>query len=133
MKLPDLKILKALSATDQAQLKVNAVEASGISLCFVSGWRPLCGWLSSLAVIGIPVLTWCFSVVLALMSVFGYIEPARVAEILAVLPEFSNGQLGTLLFSMLGMAGLRTLEKKQGTATMAIGNKLVEKLLGGKK
>jgi hypothetical protein len=85
------------------QIKVNQAEAQNPSL-FVSGWRPAIGWVCGLACgwnwIGLPVVK------LAL-EIAGHpidLAPADLTEMLPV------------LMGMLGLGGLRTIEKLQGRA-----------------
>lgn len=85
---------------DLAQLEVNKVEATSGNL-FVSGWRPAVGWVGVFGLIytylGQPLLSW-FSVIVDV----------------PVPPKLDVDQLLALLFGMLGMSGLRTVEKVRG-------------------
>jgi len=86
----------------KAQIEVNKVEAASSSL-FIGGWRPAVGWTCVFGLgysfFGLPMLSWA--------SVnFGYTPP----------PELDMGTLMTLLVGMLGLGGLRTMEKKAGVA-----------------
>ena len=85
------------------QIKVNQAEAQNPSV-FVRGWRPAIGWVCGLACgwnwIGLPVVK------LAL-EIYGHpiaLAPADLTEMLPV------------LMGMLGLGGLRTIEKLQGRA-----------------
>ena len=85
------------------QIKVNQSEAQNTSV-FVSGWRPAIGWVCGLACgwnwIGLPIAK------LAL-EIYGHpinLAPADLTEMLPV------------LMGMLGLGGLRTIEKLQGRA-----------------
>lgn len=87
----------------QGQLDINKTEAENPSV-FVSGWRPYVGWVCGTACawnwLGLPVAKFA-------MLVFGHplnIEPADLGEMLP------------LLFGLLGMGGLRTIEKINGVA-----------------
>ena len=89
-----------LQTANLAQIEVNKIEAASTSW-FVAGWRPSVGWVCSLAMLYqfiIPPL------VQYLLTLFG---------VQAALPEFDFSQLSTILMAMLGMAGLRTYEKKE--------------------
>ena len=83
-----------------AQIDVNKAEASHKSL-FVAGWRPFVGWVCAGALayhfILQPILVFA-------ISVYG---------VSITLPEFDMGSLMTILMGMLGLGGLRTLEKVQ--------------------
>ena len=87
------------------QILVNREEAKHKSI-FVSGWRPSVGWVCSIA------LFWHF--VLQPFVVFG----ATVAGYeLPPLPEFDMDSLMTVLLGMLGLGGMRTLEKTKNVAS----------------
>ena len=80
------------------QVEINKVEATNSNV-FISGWRPMVGCVcaSALAiqfVIG-PLGLW-------ISSMFGH--PFTV-------PELDNSLLTTLLVGMLGLGGMRTVEK----------------------
>lgn len=80
------------------QIEVNRVEATHQSL-FVAGWRPAIGWVCGAAfafkfVVGPSVVV--------LMAMAGH--PI-------VLPEFDFSEMSTILLGMLGLGGLRTMEK----------------------
>lgn len=86
------------------QNKINEIEAASSS-AFNSGWRPAVGWTCSgalaLQLVLLPLLSW-------------------VAELLGhpVHPPVLNTELlTTLLVGMLGLGGLRTVEKLQGVAS----------------
>jgi len=86
------------------QLEVNKVEAASSNV-FVAGWRPFIGWVcgSALAiqlVIG-PLVMW----------------GASIAGRTVSLPIMQTELLTTLLVGMLGLGGMRTVEKLQGVAT----------------
>lgn len=86
-----------------AQSETNKIEAASTRL-FVSGWRPFVGWICGLAVgfkfIGGPAL---FMVAQALG------HPVE-------LPVIETSELWPLLLGMLGLGGLRTVEKIKGAA-----------------
>lgn len=86
-----------------AQVKVNEEEAQSTSV-FVSGWRPMIGWVCGSACafnwIGLPIAK------LVLLST-GHdiaISPADLSEMMPI------------LLGMLGLGGLRTIEKLNGKA-----------------
>lgn len=86
----------------QMQADINKVEAGSDSL-FKSGWRPAVGWVCVLALfanyIGLPVLAW-------VGAAQGWPPP----------PDLDLGDLLTLLLGLLGLGGLRTVEKLKGKA-----------------
>jgi len=103
-KLELLKLQQAGELTAMVeQLKINQAEAQHPSV-FVSGWRPAIGWVCGLACawnwIGLPVVKMG-------LAVYGKpidLAPADLTEMLPV------------LMGMLGLGGLRTLEKLNGRA-----------------
>lgn len=85
------------------QIEINKVEAGHASI-FVAGWRPCVGWICAFA------LGWHFlfyDIVNWIMISFYPEHPA---------PPALNGTetLITVLLSLLGLGGLRTLEKFGG-------------------
>ena len=89
-----------LQTANLAQIEVNKIEAASKNW-FVAGWRPSVGWVCSLAMM--------YHFILAPMIQFA----VGIAGIQVELPEFDFSQLSTILMAMLGMAGLRTFEKKE--------------------
>jgi hypothetical protein len=98
---PDAKIKAeaelrtALLGIDQAQAKINEVEAASSNL-FVSGWRPAIGWIGAIG------LAYQFIV-----------RPFAVGAGWGTLPAL-DASLMELVLAMLGFAGLRTYEKYKG-------------------
>lgn len=97
MKLKELEQSGDL-AVISAQLEVNKVEASSPRL-FVSGWRPFIGWvcgvaLSAQLIVG-PIVVWV----------------SAIAGKKIDLPAMETELLTTLLIGMLGLGGMRTVEK----------------------
>lgn len=80
------------------QVEINKIEAANANL-FVSGWRPFIGWVCGSA--------------LAFQLFVGPVA-AWVAELLgksAKPPVMETELLTTLLVGMLGLGGMRTVEK----------------------
>ena len=99
----DLAALDAELRLALGQLEVNKAEAT--TDMFRGGWRPAVGWV---CVVGLgyqfvlqPVLPW-------LVALFGAQVPP--------LPAINNETLMVLLTGMLGLGGLRTLERVKGKA-----------------
>jgi hypothetical protein len=99
----ELAQINADVAIATAQSDTNKIEAASTRL-FVSGWRPFVGWICGLAVgfkfIGGPAL---FMIAQALG------HPVD-------LPVIETSELWPLLLGMLGLGGLRTVEKIKGAA-----------------
>lgn len=85
----------------QGQLGINQTEAASPSV-FVAGWRPFIGWVCGMACawnwIGLPVAS---AVTLYLGNKLD-LRPADISEMWPV------------LLGMLGLGGLRTVEKVKG-------------------
>ena len=87
-----------------AQIEVNKAEAASASL-FKGGWRPAVGWVCAMALFYHFILQ---PVLLFGVAVSGVAIPA--------LPEFDMASLMPILLGMLGLGGLRTVEKIKGKA-----------------
>lgn len=87
----------------QGQMDINKVEAANPSV-FVSGWRPFIGWVCGSACawnwIGLPIAK--LAAVILGHSID--LSPADLTEMMPV------------LLGMLGLGGLRTLEKFKGVS-----------------
>lgn len=81
------------------QLEINKAEAQHKSI-FVAGWRPFLGWCLSFA------MAWHFVLAPVTMFVCSYFG-VEIPE----LPTFDMDSLMTVLLGMLGLGGLRTVEK----------------------
>lgn len=88
----------------QGQLEINKQEAAAPNI-FIAGWRPAVGWVC------VAALAWaylCQPFFTFFLMVFHRTLPAN-------LPSLDTGTLiSGLLIPLLGLAGLRTLEKLQG-------------------
>lgn len=91
--------LEAAMRLALAQVDVNKADATSGNL-MQYGWRPFIGWICGLALawdtIGRPIF------------VMGWVMAGHAAP---VLPTLSTEQLYGLIFGMLGLGGLRTVEK----------------------
>lgn len=87
----------------QGQLAVNKAEAENANI-FVSGWRPFIGWTCGAALayqfVGAPLAVWI----------------AEIAQHPISKPPSLDDTLWQLVFSMLGLGGLRTFEKIKGVS-----------------
>ena len=84
-----------------AQMAVNKAEAASSSI-FVSGWRPATGWVCVLGMAGNFIVTPFANFVLALL------------EVEVVIPLVPLDTMMPVLLGLLGLGGLRTLEKTNG-------------------
>lgn len=87
-----------------AQTQINMAEAQHSSL-FVSGWRPAIGWICGMSLF--------YNFIFA--PLFAYIA-ALVSPGAPPLPDLDYSALMTILLGMLGLGGLRTLEKTKNVA-----------------
>jgi len=85
------------------QIQINQEEAKSENL-FKSGWRPSIGWACSLTFILNFVL---FPILNYFLMIFGH---------QAILIPFDTNTLMTVLGGLLGIGGLRTIEKIKGVA-----------------
>jgi len=94
-------VLAIAAKAEADQREINKTEASSDSL-FVAGWRPGIGWVCALALafqyLVRPLATWAS----------GIWWPGMPA-----LPGLDSS-LWELMFGMLGLGGLRTIEKTKG-------------------
>ena len=94
---------RAAQALALAQVDVNKADAAGSPM--QRNWRPMIGWVCAGALawdaIARPMIS--FAAVLA-----GHVAPQ--------LPSLATEQIYGLLFSLLGLGALRTVEKVRGAA-----------------
>ncbi len=86
----------------KAQAAINQTEAANPNL-FVSGWRPFIGWVCGLG------LAYAF-------LIKPIVSPLVQTWTGTPLEALDVGTLLTLLFGMLGLGGMRTVEKLNGVA-----------------
>jgi hypothetical protein len=82
-----------------SQTDINKIEAASPNM-FVAGWRPACGWVCVLGLavtVFSPLLSW----------------GAALAGHAIAVPAVPMDALMTLLIGMLGLGGMRTVEKLQ--------------------
>lgn len=98
-----LALLQLQQSGELAQIAVNQEEAKSQSV-FVAGWRPAIGWVCGSACawnwIGLPIAKF----LLELNGVHVALAPADLGEMMPV------------LMGMLGLGGLRTIEKLNSKA-----------------
>jgi hypothetical protein len=96
----EMKLLEIENAYLTAQTEINKAEAANPNL-FVSGWRPAAGWV---CVIGFGYTFLLYPFICWFSKMKGFELP----------PEIDAALLVNLLFGMLGLAGMRTYEAKEG-------------------
>lgn len=96
----DQKVGQAIAL---AQANINNTEAQSASL-FKSGWRPFTGWSMAVGVtmglVWAPLIAWAIT--------------AATGAHLPPLPVMDTQTMMTLLGGLLGLGGLRTVEKVKG-------------------
>lgn len=92
-------MMEEAAKAEADQRDINKEEAKNANL-FVSGWRPAVGWLCVITLayqwLMIPIVTWS-------VSAMGWAVP--------LLPALNKDDAQTLLYALLGVAGLRTVDK----------------------
>jgi hypothetical protein len=101
----ELAVLAAETKLAEGQLNINAEEAKSSSL-FVSGWRPFVGWSCGFAL--------CYAAILDPILRFGAVVWFGYA---GEFPEIDTNITMQVLLGMLGLAGMRSYEKKEGVAS----------------
>jgi hypothetical protein len=90
-----LRVNEIINVSNKMQNDINLIEAQSDSF-FKSGWRPAVGWMCT---IGMGIQYLLFPILGLFMKV----------------PAVDFSDLIALLIGLLGMGGLRTLDKKFGT------------------
>lgn len=91
----------AQSAVDAAQAAINEKEAGSASL-FVAGWRPFVAWVCGIAL--------ALHVLIEPLVEWGFTMAGHPID----LPKLDTNTVFTLLFSLLGLGSMRTVEKFNG-------------------
>ncbi len=99
----EFKEIDAAIALGEQQNKVNEVEAASPSF-FRGGWRPAIGWVGAFAL--------CYQFILRPLLVW-----ASTIRQLPVPPELDTKDLTAIITGMLGLGGMRTIERVQGVIT----------------
>lgn len=99
----DLAQMNADLQLSLGQIEVNKVEAANASV-YVSGWRPAVGWTCAAA--------FAYKFVLAPFIVLGLTAAGHAIS----LPVLDFTEMSTILLGMLGLGGMRTVEKIKGVA-----------------
>lgn len=93
-----IRLVEIQQSGELAQIAVNQEEAKSDNL-FVSGWRPFIGWVCGVA----------FAYHFILQPVILFIAAFNGHTVALI--NFDMETLTTVLMGMLGLGGLRTLEK----------------------
>ena len=88
----------------KAQIEVNKNEANHRSV-FVSGWRPACGWV---CVLGFTVNFLVIPTVNIYLTAW--------TQIPLLIPALDVSEMMPVLLGMLGLGGMRTVEKTKNVA-----------------
>ena len=86
---------------DAAQAEINKIEAASTNL-FVAGWRPFVCWTCGAA--------YAYSFIIQPFLLF-FATLLHWKVDLAQLPVLDMGELGVMLFGMLGLGAMRSYEK----------------------
>lgn len=97
----ELAMMSADVEIAKSQMAVNQAEAATGGL-FIAGWRPFIGWTCGAA--------FAYKFVLAPALAFGMTAAGHPIT----LPVLDFTEMSTVLLGMLGLGGLRTVEKIKG-------------------
>jgi hypothetical protein len=104
-----LKLLEMQQSGDlqvmASQMEINKIEASNPSL-FVSGWRPFIGWVCGIS------LTYA-----AIIEPVGRFLATVLFKYVGAFPVIDTTLTLQILLGLLGLAGMRSWEKKEGVAS----------------
>lgn len=100
----ELQALQLALQADTNQTEINKVEAAGGNL-FVAGWRPFIGWTCGGA--------FAYKFVLQPFLIFIMVA-AHSSFNPALLPVIDWSEMSTVLLGLLGLSGMRTIEKIKG-------------------
>lgn len=96
----EAQLAQHLAAVDLAQIAVNREEAKGN--WFQAGWRPCTGWIAALS------FGWVY--LFQPMASFVLAQTGHLVQ----LPSLDMSQMMPILLGLLGLGGLRTLERSKG-------------------
>jgi hypothetical protein len=96
----EAQLAQHLAAVDLAQIAVNREEAKGN--WFQAGWRPCTGWVAALS------FGWVY--LFQPMASFVLAQTGNLVQ----LPSLDMSQMMPILLGLLGLGGLRTLERSKG-------------------
>lgn len=117
----DLQLEQLENGLKSGQLEINKVEAAHPSI-FVSGWRPAIGWVAALSIALMYIPKAIVMTVIWTMQCLAVIDSAQdiTAVVIPAFPELGAMDIIGLVASMLGVAGMRSYDKRHGTDTRNI-------------
>lgn len=98
------ELILLAKAVDTGQIEINKIEAASTSW-FIAGWRPAIGWMGGLALFYEYLIRPIYNAVSYLIDQDSYELPA--ADLEAIIG---------IVMAMLGIAGMRTVEKIKGVS-----------------
>lgn len=102
----------------KVQAEVNKVEAASTNI-LVSGWRPAAGWVCVVALAIGAIIKILIPAAIILLGTLKAVDTETVANMATALLQLNNIDTElfmTLLYGLLGLGGLRTVEKLKGKA-----------------
>lgn len=97
-------------------------DIEDIGSMFISGWRPLIGWICAIGLGYNTIILVLIKSLLALGTLIG-LSAEAIARAIEILPHIDMTLLGSILMQMIGMGWmgtLRTVEKLSGVARTSI-------------
>lgn len=95
-----LEIMKLFAASDAGQVEINKIEAASDDK-FKSYWRPALAWTC------VAAYAWMY--LLQPITIFVLL---MLGKEVPMMPTFDLGEMTPVLMGVLGLAGLRTYEKR---------------------
>lgn len=95
---------KMMMRPGEVQVELNKIEAGHRSV-FVAGWRPFIGWVCGVSL--------AYNFILRDLMAWLILNTGATASLP---PELAMEHLLTILLGMLGLGGMRTMEKMNGKA-----------------
>lgn len=106
-------ITDAYGAGLRTNAETNKVEAAHPSI-FVAGWRPAIGWTCA-----IVLFTWYVPMALVSIGLWIY-AVIQAGGVIPPRPDIGMAEVMGLVMSMLGIGGLRTVEKIKGVDSRGV-------------
>jgi hypothetical protein len=106
----EAQLQAAVLAAEQSQLDIDKADAASPSV-FVAGWRPAVGWVCAFGFAWQFVLQPFIAYAINIYSTYNHLS-------VPPLPALDTSTMMTLLLSLLGLGGMRTVEKVNGVANI---------------